>query len=1306
MKSYLKEDSIKYEESERNKKYTRIVNISLFNIVESFIRAILLYSQELLNENEKEKFFEYFKIFPFIESSLQKINKENRLYSKEIYNIRNIIKIEEAYKSNQELFWENYNTIVENILLQSTLFYGNNLDGLYKKVIELINIFDKTFPEKNEAYKELLSFIYRQEYNNIYKEDRRIDLLEKFFKNELLLKNSKIFLVEKLKSFQPEYINEKSKKDAESTYLSNFMNLQSKNFENIQTILNICNRINIPEFNEILLYFFEGLCQSYFFNILKKYKNEYTEQCCNEMLLRLSYNYLKKAILYLYEHKENNDNNLLKLYSIAFIKSYCYFYVEIHKNYFDKVNWEEINKLLFDKENILNMKNIYILRLYYKKLGDFDSFIKYDFKSKGLPILDEISRKIKEESINEGYVFNESFITENSYKNYKNILQNIKNEELNMDLINNNLDAFYSCIVNKTLSFKLGENKEQIHNNMIKIYNKSKEGINLGNTGKKIYEYLLNNNLFESQIANKVISEGNMTNKDLEILLYSLRFVFNTKEDDNKFYYNLLKQNAKEFIENNFIPGSSPMISEFIKSYQILSEKLKLRINMGYYICKDCGFLYEIEPCTFPMDTFPCINGHTCGGEDHVCYKKDLRVFYNEAEYERLKEGWLEGSPENQPWFDAFEPLMSLEEFKEKYVDNYLQKKGIIKNYESKTFENLDFVRDMDIITFRLLNFVLNSYLFSSYILNNLTKEDIDDYSIKEYNNLFGLIKKNWELLEISLRKKDIENVPIFINIIFDDIIKKINDLGFVDTEKKLNAFENDINNYIISIISNKEILDKKIKDYKSINKELNNINPFTLKEIIKSNFDPLIYDQKEYPDIQYYSVSSLQNFETFADKFNSSEENEKKYFLINLLVKKDQELTKDAINLESIKYLNKLGNILINIFSYKISRDEAKQVKLNEKLKDIYYLYNKIETQNKINNEIDNEDKFKEKYIEPFLQSWDKIKSKSIQYKCMVLKHDKILGEPLNMNMENNLCYFLVDVGDPDGGIFLASAYEHLIEWQNRIINLIIEQNKNNGGLLNTYLPQLEKEISIQDATESDIIIINEDTYNKLNEIIMNCSMRNIYNKEGKLDYKNYYDNTYDYDYIEAQLAKLILQGKKKFKKDDIKFVVYKYEEFRGKNSSILKTFNEKYPNKELSEEEKNALNNLLKFKSNNKLYHDVSSSIQLIMNQLIIDNYDQNKLLGDVIRNLPNFIIINDDLKNLLQNNYGANNDIFKINTLVSMYEYFENYCWEENKKHIPPYFKMDLNEQDKQHVLDYFAKNETNEKKIIKKKILPLL
>ena len=1303
MNKYLEEDKIKYEESSRNKQYTKIVNIWLFNILESFIRAILLFSLEI--KSDKDKFSEYFKIFPYIETSLQKINKNNRLYSKEIYNLRNIIKIEAAYKNNYEQFENHYDEIIKNLLLQSTLLYGieyNNPEKLNETVNSLFDIFEKTFSEKNDSYKNLMAYIFRQEYTNIYIEEIRNKLLEKFFNNESLVKFSKLFLVEKLKILQPESIkeNSNSKKDTISNIISNFMDLECEKYKNVQNILNICNKINSPEFNEILLYFFENLCQSYFFSILKKYNNEYNGKCCNELLLGLSLNYLKKSIQYLYEHKENYDNNLLKLYAIAFIKSYSYFYVEIHKDNFDKINWEEINKILFDdninNEKIYFVRNVYILRLYNKKFNDFDSFLNYDFTSKKIPLIDDVGQKIRDESINEGYVFNESFITSNINQNYKIILQNIDNENLNMELINNHLDAFYCYLVNKIISFKLGKNKEIIHNKMEIIYNKTKDEINLGNQGKKLYEYLLNNNLFENEIENKINSNGTISQADLEIILYSLRFVFNIKENDNKFYYNLLKPNAHEYINNNFIPGSFQIISEFIKSYKILDEKLKLRIDMGYYICKDCGFLYEVEPCTFPMEEFECLNGHICGGKDHVSSKKDLRVFYDKNEYEYLEEKWLDFSPENQPWFDSFEPIMNLQEFKEKYVDKNMPilEKGIIKDYDSKHFDSLEFVRNMDIITFRILNLILYSFIFSSYTLKNISEEEIKDYLIKD-KSLFWIIKENWELLGISLRERGIENVPIFINIIFDDIMEKINNLDTVDTIEKLNDFENDINNYIMNVISNKETIEKKINEYKLINKELNNLNPYCLKEIIKSSFDPLVYDQNQYPDIQYYLVSSPQNLETFTKKFNSSKENAKKYFLINLLVNKDQEITKDAINLKNIENLNKLGNILINIFSYKISRDEAKREKFIDKLPDIFNSFNKIDEQNELKTEED----FKKTIIEPFFKSWDNVKAKSVQYKCMILRNGKKFGVPLDMNMDNALSYFLVDTGEQGGGMFLASAYEHLIEWQNKLITLIIEQNKEEG-ILNSYISQLNKEISIQEASESDIICINEDTYTKLEEFIMNCSMRNIFDKDGKINYKKYYDNVYDYDYIESELAKVILQGKKKFKKDEIKFVVYKHEEFRGKNSSILIQFDEKYPKKELSEIEKNSLIDLLKSNNDSKFYQDISSSLQLIMKQLIADNHDPSLFIYDIIKDLPNFIFLNEELKTFLENQYSLKCETFRINTLISMFEYCESYCWEENKKQISPDFKIDLEEKEKEAIIEYFEKNKNNEKKIINK------
>ena len=38
---------------------------------------------------------------------------------------------------------------------------------------------------------------------------------------------------------------------------------------------------------------------------------------------------------------------------------------------------------------------------------------------KAIPVIDDISERIIRESINEGYVFNESFINQKIYKNYK-----------------------------------------------------------------------------------------------------------------------------------------------------------------------------------------------------------------------------------------------------------------------------------------------------------------------------------------------------------------------------------------------------------------------------------------------------------------------------------------------------------------------------------------------------------------------------------------------------------------------------------------------------------------------------------------------------------------------------------------------------------------------------------------------------------------------------------------------------------------------------------------------------------------------
>ena len=1207
---------------------------------------------------------------------------------------------------------------MNNLLQQSLLLYDDNYNNLFNVIINLNKIIDDSFKEKTEEYCNLLFYIFRQQYRNIYNEEIRIKLLENFFQNKLLIKKSKIFLCETLKDLKPEMYNEKNKKkEPKDVLIKNFMNLtENKKLAKYKNLIKIYNDINSEIFNEILLFFLEGQCQSYFKAILTKYKNEYSEKCCEELLLNVSIEYLRKAIKYLYEHKNNNENNLLKLYAIAYIKTYCYYYVEINYNHFDKCKFEEINKLFNDKDEnnkaIRNMRNIYIWRLYNKKFENFDKFINFEFSKRNIPIYLELSEQLKSEVQDINYIFKECLVSQKSSIYYKTILPTINDYlkepdnkiVLKFDEINNNFDSFYCLLVNKLLSYLYSNKKNDIINKLKYIYEISSDKINLGEEGKVLYKYLLNEDLLQNEIIKK-ISDNPLKQEEFEILLYSFRFIFNTQINNKKCFYNdLLKKNASNFIENNFMPGSFPLINEFIKSYNDLLEKLQKKLDVGYYICKDCGYLYEVDPCTFPMIKNKCPSNHVIGGENHVCSKKDIRVFLDKKSNEDFKKKW-DDLYVRCKWhnYKDWQPSFlhkTIDEFKAEYVDQYLlqKQKGIITDFRINDFEKNSPVRGLHIISYRVMNFILYSYLVGALILNNLNKDKIKNYLVENLfpHTLFGVVKKGWELLNNSLKEVGIENVQIFMNMIFDKVIELMNNLESLDTQDKFDKFEKEINDYIISIIENKENVEKLNKEYQALNNDLLSFNPQSMKEIIQANFDPSIYDQNNYPDIQYYTVSDIQDFDIFVKKFKLSEDNKKKYALINILINKEAELTEDAINVKSLVNINNLVNLLLNIYSYKISRDEGKKKILNDELTNIKDVYNEM---NPI--KIDDEKELIKEYIDPFISSWDKIKRKSVQYKCRILRELEKGEKPLDMKLENALCYFLVDDGDKDGGMFLASAYQHLIDWQNNFINEIISKNSMRG-ILNSYVSQLEQEINVEDATKDEIINIDDNTYKTLNDLISSSSMRNIFGDKNKINYKNYNDIKYNLDFIEEELGKLILPGLKKFKPDAIKFITYLFEGFRGGNSTVLVDYNAKYIQRELTDEEKESLKDLLKANNNSKFYNDVFSSLQILMNEIIKENYDQNHLIYKIIEKLPNYIILNNELVKLFKSKYEYNPEekIFTINSLVSIFEFFESLCWNEMQKNILVDYQLELSEETKKYILEYFDK--ITEDKIINKKV----
>ena len=161
---------------------------------------------------------------------------------------------------------------------------------------------------------------------------------------------------------------------------------------------------------------------------------------------------------------------MLKLFSIAYIKTYCYYYVKINYNHFDKCNFNTINPIFMKindyNTSIRNTRKLYIWKLYNKNFDNFEQFLLRK-KNIPIPLLNELIEKLEIKKNITKYIFKESFINSCfSLKDYKvqlimidQILKNNENIKMNCDINDTNFDLFYCVLVNKYISFIYGNEK-------------------------------------------------------------------------------------------------------------------------------------------------------------------------------------------------------------------------------------------------------------------------------------------------------------------------------------------------------------------------------------------------------------------------------------------------------------------------------------------------------------------------------------------------------------------------------------------------------------------------------------------------------------------------------------------------------------------------------------------------------------------------------------------------------------------------------------------------------------------------------
>ena len=420
------------------------------------------------------------------------------------------------------------------------------------------------------------------------------------------------------------------------------------------------------------------------------------------------------------------------------------------------------------------------------------------------------------------------------------------------------------------------------------------------------------------------------------------------------------------------------------------------------------------------------------------------------------------------------------------------------------------------------------------------------------------------------------------------------------------------------------------------------------------------------------YSHPQLNEVTTIIES-NDSFKN--KYPLTLKVLKHNESQNKNISLLGYIPKINKKLNHLIDNYSYKISRDEASKKTIKEE-------FNKEENNIFIFNNLKKEGVI-QIYMKDVFNLFKTFKDTPLQWGCHPLAQ-------MIIDSESSLCTVLLDDNEP--GYYLASIYKKLIEYQNTFLDNIINLNSQNG-LLHCFVKQLNSEIMVQDSTINEIVKLNIDENEKNNIKLYSDLDEIIFVNTSNNPFTNKFN--YELDQIELELGNIILPGIRKFKSadDELRYITYMFEGYRGKNSNILTNFNEKYTPKELTQNEKNTLhyfiNNFAKDEYKNFLF-----CIQILINYIQNAGKPEETPIYQIILNIPDHINIDENIKNLF-----ITNKELTINKLVRIFEFFEHLCWNQITDNLLDEFKKPLDKDKIKLIGDYFKNNNDNRNNIKK-------
>ena len=816
------------------------------------------------------------------------------------------------------------------------------------------------------------------------------------------------------------------------------------------------------------------------------------------------------------------------------------------------------------KNNFRKVLKIYILKLFNSLMESFEEFKTFNFQEYGIDFKKDFSLWEEEQTKNNG-ILNQCLINLDNNEDKNNFNEVLKNFEISKEnkflkdekiLLNNindfGIDPFLCISINKIFS-NLGNLDIKQNEELKNFYQLAKKLFDNYQCNQNLKDLLL---LFfdEKHFNQKIKKSIKINSKTFEIILYSYRFCVQSleaidiqiKNRTNKklLYSSLLENKCITNLTSSYFPGSEPKEEMHLTTLDVIEDHLNVNPDtIGCYVCS-CGYYYSIQSCGFPNETSTCpICKLKIGSGPRIKYVGYHGLVQREGHYRIFKD-------ENQHKVcmkrygdaDVNVPNMTLENYKKKVIEPLLNIpiKGLTIVSKDWFLQRNKKIRKLNDLSYRILNFINYSHLFFANCLGYISNADLEKYCLVKGMKCTEIIEKEWELIGEILQQKNIQSIQIFMNLIFKRVSNLIKNCEYFIDIYQRNNFEDKIVN----------VIDECLNEYKDYSTKFINENQLLLQldnKGLKSTICELspptedIYPPEEYPLFNYFVLTKYCSVEDLKKKLGPENVYAMKYPLLFQYLKDNP----DIIKMKYLPAYNLFTNYMVDYYSFRISRDDAK----NRTLK---------------NEPIFSEKSFTNKY-NSFTKAWNEIKDEAIKYKCRPIMKKK------DLSSNDKLVYFLNDDGELGYGMYLAAAGQNFITWQNSFLQPIIDSVAQNG-ILHCFAKNMQRRIPLQNAKLNQILLIedcfNNSPYYNFEDILSTFSKRDMFTDK-TINYSNYNSFIYDFVSIEEELGKLLLPGKCLFENEDnLNFITYWSEGFRGGKSDTLSLFYLKYPQKDLTED------------------------------------------------------------------------------------------------------------------------------------------